>query len=169
MENHTELNNATDAEGTALMTAATDRTGRNPDGRFAKGNSGNTGRPRGSRNRATLAAEALLDGEVEALTRKVIDLALEGDSTALRPCLERIIPARKDRPVQVDLPRINAASDLIAAAAALTDAVATGEITPAEAGDLSKLVANTARAIEVTQLEERIRKIEEAQAAKGGA
>ena len=71
--------------------------------------------------------------------------------------------------VTVDLPRINAASDLIAAAAALTDAVATGEITPAEAGDLSKLVANTARAIEVTQLEERIRKIEEAQAAKGGA
>ena len=47
--------------------------------------------------------------------------------------------------------------------------MATGEITPAEAGDLSKLVANTARAIEVTQLEERIRKIEEAHAAKGGA
>jgi hypothetical protein len=67
MEKHAELRNATDAEGTAPMTSATDNTGRNPDGRFAKGNSGNTGRPRGSRNRATLAAEALLDGEVEAL------------------------------------------------------------------------------------------------------
>jgi Family of unknown function (DUF5681) len=83
MENHTELNTATDVEGTAPMTAATDNTGRNPDGRFAKGNSGNTGRPRGSRSRATLAAEALLDGEVEALTRKLIDKALEGDSAAL--------------------------------------------------------------------------------------
>jgi hypothetical protein len=43
---------------------------------------GNPGRPKGSRNKATLAAEALLDGEAEALTRKAIELALAGDVTA---------------------------------------------------------------------------------------
>jgi hypothetical protein len=53
---------------------------------------GNAGRPRGSRGKATVAAEKLLDGEAKALTRKAIDLAKEGDTTALRLCLERIVP-----------------------------------------------------------------------------
>jgi len=59
--------------------------------------------------------------------------------TALRLVMERILPPRRDRPVEVDMPRITAASDLIAAAAALTQAVASGDITPGEAADLSRL------------------------------
>ena len=52
---------------------------------FQRGQSGNpNGKPKGVRNRATLAAEALLDGEAEALTRKVVEMALAGDSTAMR-------------------------------------------------------------------------------------
>jgi hypothetical protein len=58
---------------------------------FKPGQSGNpSGRPHGSRNKATLALEALLDGEGEAITRKAIEKALEGDTAALRLCLERI-------------------------------------------------------------------------------
>jgi hypothetical protein len=61
---------------------------------FKPGQSGNPlGRPKGVRNRATVAAEALLEGEAEALTRKAIELALAGDPTALRLCLERISAA----------------------------------------------------------------------------
>jgi hypothetical protein len=68
--------------------------------RFRKGQSGNpSGRPRGARNKTTLAVEALLDGEAEALTRKAIERALEGDTTALRLCLDRLLPPRKGRPV----------------------------------------------------------------------
>ena len=76
------------------------------DGRlFQKGRSGNpAGRRPGSRNRATLAAEALLEGEAQALTRKAIELALEGDTTALRLCLERIVPQRKSRVVAFVIP-----------------------------------------------------------------
>jgi hypothetical protein len=52
---------------------------------FRPGQSGNPdGRPKGSRNKATLAMEALLDGEAEAITRKAIEKALEGDMTAIR-------------------------------------------------------------------------------------
>ena len=40
---------------------------------------GNPGRPKGARNRATLAAEAILEGEAEALSRKAVERALEGD------------------------------------------------------------------------------------------
>jgi hypothetical protein len=65
---------------------------------FQKGRSGNpAGRQRGCRNRATLAAEVLLEGEAEALTRRAIELALEGDTTALKLCLERIVPQRRSR------------------------------------------------------------------------
>ena len=74
---------------------------------FRKGRSGNpAGRPPGSRNRATIAAEALLEGEAQALTRKAIELALAGDTTALRLCLERIVPQRKsDRRLRSAAPR----------------------------------------------------------------
>ena len=67
------------------------------DGKFARGNRLGRGRPQGSRNKATLAIEALLDGESDKLTRKAVDLAMKGDTTALRLCLERLCPPRKDR------------------------------------------------------------------------
>jgi hypothetical protein len=58
---------------------------------FKPGQSGNPeGRPKGARNRATLAAERLLDGEADTLTRKAIQLAQQGDTTALRLCIDRI-------------------------------------------------------------------------------
>src|SRR6266850_8122204 len=78
-----------------------------PAGRlFQKGQSGNPGGRRpGCRNRATLAAEVLLEGEAEALTRKAVELALEGDTTALRLCLERIVPQRRSRALAFDLGR----------------------------------------------------------------
>jgi len=65
-----------------------------PRGRpFRPGESGNpAGRPRGARNRTTLAAEQLLDGEAEVLTRKAIELAKEDNLSALRLCIDRILP-----------------------------------------------------------------------------
>src|ERR687894_527368 len=94
---------------------------------------GNPGRPKGSRNKATLAAEALLDGEAEALTRKAIEMALGGDGQAMRLCLERLVSPRRDRPVSFALPRLQTATDALAAAAAIAEAVADGELTPSEA------------------------------------
>ena len=77
------------------MSLATRKNPSNTRGRPFK--KGNPGRPPGSRNKATLAAEVLLDNETEKLTRKAIELAMAGDTVALRLCLERIIPARRDR------------------------------------------------------------------------
>ena len=79
---------------------------------FKPGQSGNpSGRPHGSRNKATLALEALLDGEGEAITRKAIENALNGDMAAIRLYMERLIPVRKDRTVSFSLPEINGADD----------------------------------------------------------
>ena len=106
----------------------TDRKfGRNTDGTFGPGN---PGKPRGTRHKATQAALALLDGEAEALTRQAVTMALGGDGTALRLCLERIAPPRKDAPVAFDLPPLQSAADAAKAAGEVLDAVAGGELTP---------------------------------------
>jgi hypothetical protein len=130
-------------------------------GRFQKGQSGNpSGKPKGARNLATRAAEALLDGEAVALTRKAIDQAKEGDSVALRLCLERILPARRERSVSVDLPKLETPSDTPKAIASILDSVASGELTPGEAGDVVKIVDSFARAMELRDLEARVTAIE---------
>jgi hypothetical protein len=108
---------------------------------FVKGVSGNpAGKPKGARNRSTLAAEALLDGEAEKLTRKAIDMALAGDVFALKLCMERILPPRKDRPVQFDMPSLDGAPDAQGALPALLQAVSEGRITPSEAETILGLI-----------------------------
>ncbi len=134
----------------------------NPEGRFRKGQSGNPkGRPPGARNKATLAAELLLDGEAEALIRRAVELALEGDPMALRLCLERIIPPRRARPVQLGLAPVRSAADLGVAMAAITTAAAEGAITPGEAAELARVVEIFVRAVETSDFETRLQKLEE--------
>ncbi len=143
---------------TTLRNNAADTRGQAVRGRpFTAGNSG---RPKGARNRATLAAEALLDGEADALTRKAVEIALAGDTTALRLCLDRLLPPRKDRPISFPLPELKTAEDAVGAAAALLKAVADGELTPMEAAEVSKLVANFVEALKVSDLEERLMALE---------
>src|SRR5918997_2261683 len=132
---------------------------------FKPGQSGNpNGRPPGSRNKVSLAVEALLDGEAEELTRKAIELAKTGDMAALRLCMDRISPVRKDRPVTFALPKLTKAGDAVAAAAAIAEAVAVGDLTPSEASELAKLVDAFARAIEVHDINERLSRLEEERA-----
>jgi hypothetical protein len=129
---------------------------------FLKGRSGNPeGRPRGARNAATVIAEELLDGEAAIITRKAIDLAKEGNPVALRLCLDRLLPPRRDRPVAFPLPPLKSTADAVAAQAAIVAAVADGNLTPAEAAELSSLIGNVVRAIEATELEQRVRALEE--------
>ena len=129
---------------------------------FQPGQSGNPkGRPKGARCKATLAAQALLDGEAEALTRKAVELALEGDLTALRLCLERIVPPRKDSPVKVTLPTLESAADIPTVTNALLEAVARGELTPSEAQAVAGLVEAHRKALETEELERRIAALEQ--------
>ena len=130
-------------------------------GKFGAGQSGNpSGRPKGARNQATRANEALRDGEAEALTRKAIEMALDGDGPALRLCLDRLCPPRKDRPVPFALPAIATATDAVKASAALVAAVAEGELTPSEAADFGKLVETVLRGIELTDVQDRLARLE---------
>jgi hypothetical protein len=128
---------------------------------FQKGESGNpAGRPRGSRNRTTILMQNLLAEHAEAIGRKVIELAENGDIAAIRLCMERLAPARKDEPVAVELPPIETAADSVAAAATIVAAVAAGDLTASEAVDLAKVVDIYVRALETKGFDERLTKLE---------
>ena len=130
------------------------------DGR-GKFRPGNPGRPKGARHKTTLAIEAILEGEAEALTRKAVELAKAGDTTALRLCLERLAPPRKDRPVHLALPPLERIEDTKAATAALLQAVAAGDLTPSEGETLAKLIETHRRAVELIDFETRLTRLEQ--------
>jgi hypothetical protein len=141
---------------------APENTGQKQSGRFRKGQSGNPrGRPMGSRNAATLACEGLLAGQAEALTQKAIQMALDGDPVALRLCLDRICPVRKDRPVAFPLPMITGARDAADIMAAVTNAVTAGHITPSEAAEIAKVIDAYVKAYQTAELDERVAHIEQ--------
>ena len=133
------------------------------EGRFLPGKSGNPmGRPKGARNRSTMAALALLEGEAEALTRKAVDLAMGGDLSALRLCLERILPTAKDRLIPagcIELPDL-APGNVAQAIAAVVHAVAGGCLLPSDGQVLSSLLEAHRKAVEVEDIERRISALE---------
>jgi Family of unknown function (DUF5681) len=123
---------------------------------FSKGQSGNpAGRKRGSKNKSTLAAQALLEGEAEALTRKAVELAMAGNALALKLCLDRVSSPRRERAVAFALPPIATAEDLAAALTAIADATARGELTPGEAFDLARLADSFLRVFDARDEERR--------------
>jgi hypothetical protein len=130
-------------------------------GQFKKGTSGNpSGRPIGSRNRATLLAEQLLEGEAEPLIRECINLAKKGNIHALRLCLERVIPIRKERSIELGLPTAQNALDLAANLQRILAAVGEGRITPGEAQALTEVLNSQAHLFETADMERRLQALE---------
>jgi Family of unknown function (DUF5681) len=129
---------------------------------FQPGQSGNpAGRPRGARNKATLLAEALLDGEAQEIMGAAIKKAKEGDPTVLRLCLERMVPRPRDHAVEFELPKLETAADALAATAAILDAVANGKLTPSAGGEITKIVDSFRRSVEATDFEARLAQLEQ--------
>jgi hypothetical protein len=142
------------------MTTAKTRKKQSRQG-FQPGQSGNpNGRPHGSRNKATLALESLLEGEGEAITRKAIEKAKSGDMTAIRLCLERLVPVRKDGPVSFNLPEMNNADDGAKAMAGVLRALADGDVTPSEASCVAGVIETYRKTLETAEFENRILALE---------
>ena len=131
-------------------------------GKFKAGQSGNPqGRPKGALNKATMAAQKLLDGEAQTITQKAVDLAKEGNPVALRLCLERIVPPRKDRPVNLQLPKMAGVGDIPAVLIAILGAVADGKITPQEGQAVAGMIEAYRKGAELSEIEARLKALEE--------
>ena len=73
---------------------------------FQKGQSGNpAGRPRGSRNKASIRMQEMLEEKTEKLVNKLIKMALAGNIGALRLCLDRLVPAGTSGARVCEMPR----------------------------------------------------------------
>lgn len=133
-------------------------------GRWTSGSSGNPdGRPVGSRNQATVAMESLLEGDAKRLTQKVLDLALGGDLTALRLCLERLMPPRRDRSISSSLPLIQTAQQISQAMTTVVAAISEGQITPGEGEVLAGILSVQAEVVATADLEHRVEALEKLQ------
>ncbi len=131
------------------------------NGRFRPGVSGNPqGRPQGSRNRSSLLVENLLDGRAEALAEKAIEMALGGNVLALRLCLERLLPAQKERQMVLELPHPATGQGILDGFASIADALAAGELTPSETNSAAALLESARRALETADLAMRIYDLE---------
>jgi hypothetical protein len=130
--------------------------GRDERGRFVPGQSGNPlGKAPGTRNRATLLRAALDGEEGPALARIIIDKALAGDVVTARFVIGRLEPKPRDRGIELDLPEGSRARDIVAAFDATFRAMASGEITPDEAVQVTRVLDGRLRAIEVAAWEAR--------------
>lgn len=133
---------------------------RDESGKFKKGSSGNpNGRPKHGHN---FFAEAIA-GRREDLVAKLIDLALDGDVPSLKICIDRLIPPLKAQGAPVSVDNIDGDLSLADQARALMTATVSGQIPPDTATQLINSLSALAKIIEVSELDERIRKLEERQ------
>ena len=129
---------------------------------FKKGESGNPqGRPVGTRNKTTLAALSLIEDEGEQLARKAVELALDGDLPALKLCMDRLLPPAKERPLEVfSLPQLNDQRSVLDALDTIANKLSQGELLPAEATSICKVLEQYRKHFETTELSERLETLE---------
>ncbi len=151
----------TDTENVDVATPA--NPGRTQDGRFAPGYSGNpAGMKKGTRHHVSRMLEKMMADDAEAVMRSVIQAAQNGDNTAAKIIIDRVAPARKDATIEFPLPKLENAKDAAMAMGEVVAAVSEGELSPDEGQAVAKLLEGYARLTELTELEARIRALEEA-------
>ena len=127
---------------------------------FQPGNKYGHGRPPGSRNKVISKPQEVLEQHGDMLMKKCVFDGLKGDKTSLRLCIERLMPARRQRELQFKLPALKTIADLEAASEAVVRGVARGKLTPGEGQAFTLMLEGRRRVIETEDLEGRIRALE---------
>ncbi len=130
---------------------------------FQPGNKFGRGRPPGSRNKVASVCQDTLERHAEILTNKCVYLALQGNLTALRLCMERLTPARRQRVLHFKLPPLKSIADLAAASESVVRGVTRGQLTTAEGQAFSGMLEGRCRIIETNELCPRVQALEDQQ------
>ncbi len=137
---------------------------------FQKGQSGNpAGRPRGSRNKASMRLHEMLEQSAETLFNKAVEMATAGNIAALRLCLEPLLPTHKNEPLFCEMPPLAKAADAVAAIAGIASAALTGDVTADEAAKLTKVMSLYVQALEANEFEDRLALLERTDLKRMGA
>lgn len=130
---------------------------RGAGGRFG---AGNPGKPAGAKRKVTLAVEAIMEQAAGAMTERLVELAGKGELGALRICIDRLAPARRDALVQFDLPPVDTAEDAGRASSAVLAAIAAGELSPAEGQSVMAILVSHKGIVETVDIERRLAALE---------
>ena len=129
--------------------------------KFKKGESGNpNGRPKGIKDKRVL--RQLLNPHAEDLVKKAVELALSGDTTMLRTCLERLVPAYKSESATVFMPALDGAESITEQGQIVLKAIASGDIPVDDALSVLNAINQQAKLEEFGELKERLERIEQA-------
>ena len=130
---------------------------------FQPGNAFGRGRPAGSRNKSTIALQIMLDQHAEAILKKAVVMALQGEKAAIRLCLERLLPVRRHSSVKFKLPKLDSVADIAKAASKVIREVADGKLTAADGEVMTGMLERLRQAFDTVTLEERIGALERQQ------
>ena len=119
---------------------------------------GNPGRKPGSRNRASVVASALIEGEGEELARSAVQLAKAGNVVMLKFLLGRLLP--RERLINIEMPTMETADDAVEALGSVLRAVSEGEISPSEGAAVAALISSYSRAIDLADAVKRLDALE---------
>jgi hypothetical protein len=128
---------------------------------FEAGNTFGKGRARGSRNKRTALVEVMEDNG-EAMIKQCKVLAYKGDRTALRLCIERLIPPCRAPTSRFRPPSMKTVSDLVKALPLVVKEVARGRLSAQEGESISRMMETQRHALESEEFEKRIRALETA-------
>lgn len=148
-----------------MGTVKPENAGRNQAGRFVPGQSGNPkGKSKGTLHKATRAALAMMEGQIEALTQTVINAALAGDMTATKLVFDKLIPQAKEAPLDegaVVLPTLSGES-VPDAVAVVVQAVAEGSLLPGQGQQIVAMLDGYRKSVELAEIEARLTALEQA-------
>jgi hypothetical protein len=133
------------------------KDGRDNRGRFADGNGGGPGRPKGV-GRADLLKDAIGD-DLPRIFDKLREQALAGDQSAIRLIVDKLIPGRRpiEEPIEMDIPHSSSLTDL---GRSMLQAVGDGHLSPSQGAALVGALGQLARVAEVDELTRRIEDLE---------
>ena len=132
---------------------------------FQPGNKFGRGRPRGSRNKTAMAAQELINSHSLPVVRKALILALgdgkpTGQIAMLLALLDRIVPVRKEAPVNIGSLPTATISEVSKSSEALVKQATSGKLTITEAQGIADLLEGRRKVIETEDLALRIAALE---------
>ena len=131
--------------------------------RLSRWKPGESGNPKGRApgpTKITQAIQTLFEGEGDAIGRKAVELALAGDTVALRLVLDRIAPPRRGSRIELPLGDLEGAQGLQAATNVIVSAMGAGIVSAEEAESMSRVIDAAGAAMERREIFERLSALE---------